>query len=300
VRLVGYLSPRSAELEADVLSDIREGMRATGNAEGTTLRIEARWADGDLDRLPALAAELAQLRPALIATNGGPQPARAARTAAPATPLVFASGSDPVRDGLVQNLRRPEGNVTGFNFFGISLGPKRLELLCELVPAARTIGFLVNPRSESATDQVADVQAAARGAGLVLYVASASTAANLGPAFASFVARGVHAVLISANTFVQVERARVVALAALHALPTMYEWPEFVAAGGLASYSTDRRELQVHWGQYIGRILNGTPIAELPVVQSTRFIFAVNLRTARALGITIPPALLARATEVIE
>jgi putative tryptophan/tyrosine transport system substrate-binding protein len=236
----------------------------------------------------------------VIATTGGPQPARAALAATSTIPIVFTSGSDPVKDGLVKSLNRPRGNATGSHVFSTSLGPKRLELLRELLPKADTVGFLVNPSSVIAEIQVKELAEAARSYGLQVHVLSASTAEELEQAFAGLVQRGAGALLMSADLFFQVQRDQVVALAARHSLPVMYEWPEFVRAGGLISYATFRADAFIQSGLYVGRILNGAKPADLPVVQSTRFELTINLKTAKALGLDVPPTLLARADEVIE
>jgi putative tryptophan/tyrosine transport system substrate-binding protein len=236
----------------------------------------------------------------VIATTGGPQPARAALAATSTIPIVFTSGGDPVKDGLVKSFNRPGGSATGSHVFSISLGPKRLELLRELVPKAGTVGFLVNQRSEIAEPQVKEIVEAARTFGQQVHVLSASTAEEIEQAFVGLLQRGAGALLMSADLFFQVQRDQVVALAARHSLPVMYEWPEFVRAGGLISYSTFRGDAFLQSGIYVGRILNGAKPADLPVVQSTRFELTINLRTAKALGLEIPPTLIARADEVIE
>jgi putative ABC transport system substrate-binding protein len=300
VRTIGYLSPRAADVEKDFLTAFRQGLSETGHVEGRNLVVEYRWADGRYDRLSTLAAELVGRRVSVIATTGGPQPARAALAATSTIPVVFTSGSDPVKDGLVKSLNRPGGNATGSHVFTASLGPKRLELLRELVPKAGSVGFLVNPTSEIAEIQVKEVVEAARTFGQQVHVLSATTPEEIEQAFVGLVQRGAGALLMSADLFFQVQRDQLVALAARHSLPVMYEWPEFVRAGGLISYSTFRGDAFIQSGIYVGRILNGAKPADLPVVQSTRFELTINLKTAKALGLEIPPQLLARADEVIE
>jgi putative ABC transport system substrate-binding protein len=235
-----------------------------------------------------------------MVTTGGPQPARAVLAATSTTPVVFWSGSDPIEDGLVKRFERPDGNATGFHVFSTSLGPKRLGLLRELVPKAREIAFLVNPSSQAAKMQVTQVQQAARAAEQAIFILSASTENEIDLAFASLVQRGAGALLMSADTFFQVQRDQLIALAARHAVPAMYEWPEFVKAGGLISYSTVRAEYAFQAGLYAGRLLKGAKIADLPVVQSSRFELVINLKTARALGLTVPTTLLVAADEMIE
>ena len=300
-RTIGYLSPRSRDFEEDVLLPaFRQGLSETGFLVGNNLRIEYRWAEGQYDRLPALAVDLVASSVELIVTTGGPQPFRAVRRLTNTIPLVFTSGSDPVGDGLVDRLDRPSGNATGVHAFVTSLSPKRLELLRELVPKARTIAFLVNPTSQVAEMQITQVQEAGRTFGQEIFILNASTDREIEPAFVALVQRGAGALLMMADTFFQVSRDRLVALAARYAIPAMYEWPEFVKAGGLISYSTVRSEYARQVGIYAGRILNGAKPADLPVVQSTRFELVINLKTAKALGLTIPQTLLVAADEVID
>lgn len=300
MRTIGYLSPRSSGVEAHLLVEFRRGLSESGFDEGRNLAIEYRWADGKYDRLTALATDLIHRKVEVIATSGGPQPARAARAATQAIPIVFLSGSDPVQDGLVNNLNRPGGNVTGVVVFTTSLGPKRLELLRELVPKAGSIAFLVNPSSQVAAIQVKEVQEAARAIGQELFVLNASTEREIDGAFSTLVQRKAGALLMSADLFFQVRRAQLVALAARHAIPTMYEWSEFVEAGGLISYSTVRADAYHQSGVYVARILKGTKPAELPIVRSTKFEMAINRMTAKTLGLTFPQSILLRANRVIE
>jgi putative tryptophan/tyrosine transport system substrate-binding protein len=297
---IGYLSSRSADVEKEFLTAFRQGLSETGHIEGRNLVVEYRWAEGRYDRLSTLAAELVQRQVGVIATTGGPQAARAAFAATSTIPIVFTSGSDPVKDGLVKSLNRPGGNATGSHVFTTSLGPKRLELLRELVPRADAVGFLVNPSGEIAEIQVKEVLEAARTFGQRVYVLNASTAEQIEQAFVDLVQRGGGALLMSADLFFQVQRDQVIGLAASQSLPVMYEWPEFVRAGGLISYSTFRTDAFLQSGIYVGRILNGAKPADLPVVQSTRFELTINLRTAKALGLEISAKLLALADEVIE
>jgi putative tryptophan/tyrosine transport system substrate-binding protein len=300
VRTIGYLSPRAADVEKEFLTAFRQGLSETGHVEGRNLIVEYRWADGRYDRLSTLAAELVRSQVSVIATTGGPQPARAALAATSTIPIVFTSGSDPVRDGLVKSLNRPGGNATGSHVFTASLGPKRLELLRELVPKADTIGFLINPSSDIADIQVKEVVEAGGTFGLQVHLLNASTAEEIEQAFVDVIQRGAGALLMSADLLYQVQRDQVVALAARHSLPVMFEWPEFVRAGGLISYSTFRTDAFLQSGIYVGRILNGAKPADLPVVQSTRFELTINLKTAKSLGLEIPTKLLALADEVIE
>jgi putative ABC transport system substrate-binding protein len=300
VRTIGYLSPRAAHVEKEFLTAFRRGLSETGHVEGRNLIVEYRWADGRYDRLSTLAAELVRSQVSVIATTGGPQPTRAALAATSTIPIVFTSGSDPVKDGLVKSLNRPGGNATGSHVFTASLGPKRLELLRELVPKADTIGFLINPSSDIADIQVKEVLEAGRTFGLQVHVLNASTAEEIEQAFVDVIQRGAGALLMSADLLYQVQRDQVVALAARHSLPVMFEWPEFVRSGGLISYSTFRTDAFLQSGIYVGRILNGAKPADLPVVQSTRFELTINLKTAKAINLEIPAKLLVAADEVIE
>jgi putative ABC transport system substrate-binding protein len=296
---IGYLSPRSPDVEAQLVAAFRRGLGDIGYVEGVNVAIEYRWAEGRNDRLPILANMLVA-RSTVMATTGGPQSARAVLAATSTTPVVFWSGSDPIEDGLVTRFERPEGNATGFHVFSTSLGPKRLELLRELIPKAHEIAFLVNPSSQVAKMQVTQVQQAARAFGQAIFILNADTENEIDLAFASLVQRGTGALLMSASTFFQVRRDQIIALAARHAVPAMYEWPEFVRAGGLISYSTVRAEYAFQAGLYAGRLLKGAKIADLPVVQSSRFELVINLKTAKALGLTVPTTLLVAADEVIE
>jgi len=300
MRTLGYLSPRSSEVETELVRAFQQGLRETGYAEGKNITVEYRWAEGRYDRLPALANELVGRHAAVIVTTGGGQPARAVLAATSTIPLVFTSGSDPVAEGLVKRFDRPDGNATGVHAFTASLGPKRLQLLREVVPNARTIAFLVNTSSRIAEIQMTQMREVARSTGQAIMVLNASTENEIDLAFATLVQRGAGALLMSADTFFQVQREQLVALAARHAVPAMYEWREFVRAGGLMSYSTMRSEYMLQVGVYVGRILNGAKIADLPVVQSTKFELVINLKTAKALGLRIPPGVMAIADEVIE
>jgi len=295
---IGYLSPRSPDVEAQLVAAFRRGLGKIGYVEGVNVAIEYRWADGRFDRLPILANMLVA-RSTVMVTTGGPQSARAVLAATSTTPVVFWSGSDPIEDGLVTRFERPEGNATGFHVFSTSLGPKRLELLRELTPKTH-VAFLVNPSSPTAKMQVTQVQQAARAFGQAIFILNANTENEIDLAFASLVQRGAGALLMSASTFFQVRRDQIIALAARHAVPAMYEWPEFVRAGGLISYSTVRAEYAFQAGLYAGRLLKGAKIADLPVVQSSRFELVINLKTAKALGLTVPTTLLVAADEVIE
>jgi len=296
-RTIGWLSARSRS--SDNLTEFRRGLSQTGYVEGKNLTIDYRWAEGQYDRLQALAADLVRSQVAVIVTAGGPQVARAAQAATPTIPIVFQSGSDPVQDGLVKSFNRPSGNTTGVHVFTTSLGPKRLELLRELIPKVGVIAFLVNPSSQISEMQITQIQEAARSVGQKILVLNASTESEIDLAFDTLVQQAASALLMSADLFFQVRRDRLVALETRYKVPVMYEWPEFVAAGGLISYSAVRTDW-LQMGIYVGRILNGAKPADLPIVQSTRFELVINLKTAKLHGLEIPPRLLALADQVIE
>jgi putative tryptophan/tyrosine transport system substrate-binding protein len=297
--VIGYFSARSADSEAPWAASVRLGLAETGFTEGRNVAFEFRFANGQEGRLPSLAAELVRRPVALLVATDRPS-AVAAKAATGTTPIVFASGVDPVQDRLVASFNRPGANATGFNIFTSQLGPKRLELLRELVPDANLIAFIVNPGSGAAPIQTKDVEAAARVMGQQILVVNAGNEKEIVEAFATIVQRKADAILFSANPFFQVHRELIVALAARHAIPTMYEWREFVDSGGLISYSTNRPEAFRQIGIYAGRILKGEKAADLPVARSTKFETVVNLKTARAMGLTVPQAIMLRADEVIE
>ena len=300
MRTIGYLSSTSSDVATTSLSAFRRGLSETGFVEGKNLAIEYRWAEGHYDRLQALAADLARRQVAAIVTSGGPQPVRAVRAATQTIPIVFASGSDPIKDGLVNSLNAPSGNMTGVVVFTTSLGPKRLQLLRELIPNLGEIAFLTNPKSQIAAEQVKEIKEAARTLRQKLFVLNASSESEIDQAFLTLVQRKAGALLMSADLFFQVRRDQLVALAARHAVPTMFEWPEFVEAGGLISYSTARGEPSRQMGIYVGRILDGAMPDTLPIVRSTKFEMVINLNAAKALGITIPQTILLRTDRVIE
>ena len=252
------------------------------------------------ERLPAMAAELVKLKVGVIITSGGPQTARVATTATNEIPIVFLSGSDPVTDGLIKSHNRPGGNITGVHVFTVSLGPKRLDFLRQLVPHGTRFGFLVNPNAVTRDRQIVEVEEASRAAGVSMRVFSVGNEAQLDEVFTRLVEHRIEGLLMSADLFFQVQRDKLVSLAAQHSIPVMYEWSDFVVAGGLASYSSIRAEGFVQVGVQAGRILNGANPGDLPIVSSTKFEFVINLKTARSLGIQVSPALIARADEVIE
>jgi putative ABC transport system substrate-binding protein len=298
--VIGYLSLRPPPPPGEVANGaarVHEGMREMGFVEGENMMWEYRWADDQRDRLPALAAELVSRKVDLIVTVGGLPPARAAKNATSTIPIVFTAVGDPVGSGLVTSLARPGGNLTGFSNLTIEMAPKRLELLSELVPQTRVIALLV--RSDTAP-VIRDLQEAAQTKGLQLHVLKAGTEGEIETAFASLVQLQAGALLTDSDIFFNFHRDKLVALASRYAVPTMYWWRFFVEAGGLTSYGPDVDVLSRQAGIYAGRILKGEKPADLPVQQPTKFELVINLKTAKAIGLTVPPSILARADEVIE
>jgi putative ABC transport system substrate-binding protein len=293
--LVGLL----LRLDDRQIGAIRQGLKDTGYIEGRNLAIKYRSADGRFDRLRAIAAELVA-DPVTTIVALGPAAALAAKGVSSTIPIVFAIGADPVDLSLVPSLNRPGGNVTGVTFFINTLGAKRLELLRELVPSATVIGFIVNAKNPTSQSQTADVQAAARAHGITLVTLDASSERDIDTAFASFVQQRVDAVIVGADGFFLSRRDQLVGLAARHALPAMYYLREFAEIGGLISYGASITDAYRLTGGYVGRILKGEKPADLPVQQTVKFELVLNLKTAKMLGLEIPPTLLARADEVIE
>jgi putative ABC transport system substrate-binding protein len=297
--VIGYLSGFSPGPSASYVAAFRQGLRERGYVEGQNVAIEYRWAEGHNDRLPALAADLIARKVDVIATAGGFRPARAAKEATTTIPIVFSCGM-PVELGLVASLARPGGNLTGISNFTGELMPKRFELLSELVPQARVIAWLANPNASTYEHKIKEMQDAARAKGVELSVRKASNESEIDDAFASLVQQQAGALLIDADPYFNSRREQLVALAARYAVPTMHEWRESVVAGGLISYGTSIPGVHRQLGVYAGRILKGEKPADLPVQQPTKFELVLNLKTAKALGLTIPPLLLAQADEIIE
>jgi len=298
--VIGYLSSTSSGPYAPFVAAFQQGLKETGYIEGQNVAIEYRWADGQFDRLSELAADLVRHQVAVIAVGGGGVTALAAKKATLTTPIVFAFGSDPVKLGLVASLNRPGGNITGVSNLAVPLAAKRLGLLCELMPKSAVVGFLLNPGSPNAAFDLPDMEAAAHALGRQLIPMNASDEREIDTAFAAFIQRHVDAVIIQAEPFLFSRRDQLIALAARHALPAMYFQREIAVAGGLISYGTDFKDANRLAGVYVGRILKGAKPADLPVAQSTKFELVINRNTAKALGIEIPPKVLALADEVIE
>ena len=297
---IGFLSSRSPGDSADVVTAFRKGLEETGFIEGRNLAIAFRWAEGRYDRLPALATELVNMRVSLLFAAGGPPAALAAKAATPTIPIVFSATSDPVGTGLVASLNRPGGNVTGMSVFNAALGAKRLELLKELMPAATEMAYLVNPSLPTANLETPGVRAAAAALKIKLHDLRASSDDQLETAFSEATKAHAAALFLGSDPFFDSRLDKLVAFAAKHALPTCYPWREYVTAGGLVSYGTSLPGSYQQAGIYAGRILKGENPADLPVMQPTKFDLAINLKTAKALGIAAPGSVLARADSVIE
>jgi len=297
--VIGFLYSAARAPAEHLVAAFRQGLKEAGYVEGQNVTIEYRWAESHYDRLPALAADLINRQVAVIAALGGDPSALAAKAASTSVPIVFNSGTDPVKLGLVTSLNRPGGNITGVSVLSSALLAKQLELLHELVPAATTISFLVNPQNPNTEERIREMQKAVRAIGRQLYVARVSTDAEFEPAFASM-QQPAGALLVPAEPFFVSWRDRLVALAARHSIPASYPYREYVAAGGLMSYGVSLADAYRLVGVYTGRILKGARPADLPVEQSTKVEFVINLKTAKQLALAFPVTLSARADEVIE
>jgi len=300
VSVVGFLGSASPETYSAFLTALRQGLSDAGLVELRNYRIEFRWAFDQFDRLPALAAELVGQKPAVIVTAGGLQPALAAKSATATIPIVFASVSDPVELGLVASLNRPGGNVTGVDALLRDVNAKRLELMRQMVPQAELIGVLANPARADARKVTGDIEAAARALGQKVTVAQAGSADEIDGAIAELVKQRIGALLIASDSLFSSQREKLAALAARNSMPSSFNIREFAVAGGLMSYGASLADSYRQAGFYAGRILKGERPADLPVVQPTKFELVLNLKTAKALGLTIPDKVMALADEVIE
>lgn len=296
---VGYLSGRSLETDRALLAAFLEGLKAAGYVDGRNVVVEVRWADGRYDRIPALLADLLKGNPGVLVTVGGTAVPVAARTVTSTVPIVFTIGVDPVSLGLVSDLARPTGNMTGMTLLSTSLEGKRLELLRDLVPNARMVALLVNPAMPSVAEQIRETDKAAAALGLKLQVVKAEKDSEIDPAFAAL-GGDIDGLAVAIDGFLIGQRDRIVAQAAARRLPAIYPSREFADAGGLASYASRWADVYRGAGTYAGRILKGARPADLPVQEPTSYELVINLKTARALGLAIPPTILARADGVIE
>ena len=297
---IGVLSSKSPSEEARLLVRFRQGLNEIGYVEGHNVAIEYSWAENQNERLQALAADLVRRQVAVIAAVGSTPAALAAKMATTTIPIVFMTAGDPVQLGVVSSMSRPGSNMTGVASFGVEVGPKRAELLHEVVPTATTMALLINPSSPAVAESTTkEVQAAARTLGLNLQVVHASTELDFDTVFATFIQRA-GGLVISPDAFFTARAEQLAALALRHRVPAIYQYPEFTAAGGLMSYGGNLTDLYRQAGVYVGQILKGEKPADMPVQQITKVELIINLKTARALGLTIPPMLLARADEVIE
>jgi putative ABC transport system substrate-binding protein len=297
---IGYLGATSRDKDTRTLVSLRQGIKESGFVEGQNVVIEFRWAEGRYDRLPALAADLVQRQVDVIFAPASTPAALAAKAATSTIPIVFTVGPDPVAAGLVASLGRPGGNVTGLSILVNLLSAKRLELLHALLPNATVVAVLMNPNSANAWPDLNETQVAARRRGLQLIVLKAGTEREINAAFAELTQQRANALFVIADGFFRNQYEQLIGLATHHAMPASYPWPEFAEAGGLMSYGANQADAWRQGGVYVGRILKGEKPADLPVMQSTKLEFVINLKTAKALGLEIPPALLALADEVIE
>jgi putative ABC transport system substrate-binding protein len=298
--VIGFLSTRSPEDTPHLLAAFRRGLAENGYVESQNVTIEYRWALGQYDRLPVLAAELASRPVVAFVTTGGEPAALAAKAATSTIPIAFVIGGDPVKVGLAASYNRPGGNATGISILTSTLEPKRLGLLHQLLPQAATVGVLLNPNFPGFEGQLKDVQDAARAVGLQIFGLRASDDREVEAVFETVAQQHIPALSVGADPFFDTRRDKLVALAARHAVPAMYHFREYAAAGGLMSYGIDVSEAWRQVGVYAGRILKGAKPADLPVIQPTKFEFVINLKTAKALGLAIPAGLLSFADEVIE
>ena len=298
--VIGWMSTRSADDSMHVLDNFRQGLSEQGYVDGQNVSIEFRWAQGNYDRLRGLAAELVHRPVAVLAAIGGQQSARAAKAATSSIPIVFSLGEDPVEEGLVSSLSRPGGNITGATFLTSLLGAKRLGLLRDLVPGAELVALLVNPNTPQGQKQTKDVEAAARALGQRLLVLDGGSDEAIERSSAALAAQQVTALLVGADPFFDTRRDRLIALAAQHKLPAIYQFREYALAGGLMSYGASITDMYRQVGLYVGRVLKGEKPADLPVIQVSKFELVINLKTAKRLGIKIPDNVMSLADEVVE
>jgi putative ABC transport system substrate-binding protein len=298
--VIGFISGRSPTDSEALATAFRRGLTETGFIEGRNVAIEYRWAEYHNERLPAMVADLVRLKVAVIAAIGGTPAVMAAKAATATIPIVFAMGSDPVTSGVVTSLNQPGGNVTGVSFFTVPLGSKRLELLRDFLPKATTIAVLVNPETAVSRTEGANVRAAAQSVGLQAHLVNASAEGQVEDAFKVTAERRIDALLVTSDAFFVNQRDKLVALAARHAIPVIYFGREFVVVGGLMSYGASETDAFRLAGVYVAKVLNGVRPGDLPVMLPTKFELAINLKTAKTLGITFPLSLIGRADEVIE
>jgi putative tryptophan/tyrosine transport system substrate-binding protein len=298
--VIGFLSARSPDESQHLVAAFKKGLQTAGFIAGQSVELKYRWAEGQYDRLPAMAAELVNEKVAVLVTTGGEPSALAAKAATSTIPIVFTVGADPVKTGLVASLNRPGGNATGVNLLTEEPETKRFGLLSQVVPNAKVIGVLINPNYPQAADQAREVREAARAVDRQVEIATPGREDELGPAFAGLIQRKAAALLVTADPFFDTRRNRIVALAEQFKLPAMYQFRDYPLAGGLMSYGISITEGYYQVGVYAGQILKGSKPADLPIYQSIKFEFVINLKTAKALGIQIPDMLLSVADEVIE
>ena len=298
--VIGFLSSGSEAAIGHMVAAFRDGLREGDYLEGRNVLVEYRWAEGHYERLSTMAADLVQRRVQVIAAVGGTVVALAAKSATKSIPIVFLIGDDPVKAGLVASFNRPDGNVTGVSQIAAALGAKRVELLHELAPSVTTIAFLINPDNPNADPDTREIQTAARAVGLQVHVFRVTGERDFGAAFAAFEKFHIGAVIVSNDALFTIRRGELVMLSARHGIPTIYAFREFTASGGLISYGPSFTDMYRQVGLYVGRILKGTTPADLPIMQPTKFELVINLKTAKALGLAIPPGLLSIADEVIE
>jgi putative tryptophan/tyrosine transport system substrate-binding protein len=298
--VIGFLNAASPGPLRQQITAFLGGLKESGYVEGQNVAIEYRWAEGQYDRLPALVADLVKQRVSVIVSGGGAPAVLAAKAATTTIPIVFSLGADPIGLGLVASLNRPGGNITGAYQFTSGLEAKRLGLLHEMVPKATSVAVLINSNFADAENQLRDVQEAAARLGVQLVIVRANAESDFDPAFSTLVRERAGALLVCGSPFFNIRREQLVVLAARHAVPAIFEWRDFAAAGGLMSYGTSLADAYHQVGVYAGQILRGSKPGDLPVVQSTKFELVINLSTAKTLGIEVPPTLSARADEIIE